>query len=109
IIHFAHPSTTPPQPYTLSLPDALPISVSAANTAIQSTCFIASSRWRYRRRQASPGSSADRQPGEKYCHTHKSEAARCLTPSISRSEEHTSELQSPYDLVCRLLLEEKKK
>src|SRR5437867_2381282 len=23
-----------------------------------------------------------------------------------RSEEHTSELQSPYDLVCRLLLEE---
>src|SRR5207248_4611725 len=24
---------------------------------------------------------------------------------ISRSEEHTSELQSPYDLVCRLLLE----
>src|SRR5207248_11271250 len=25
----------------------------------------------------------------------------------TRSEEHTSELQSPYDLVCRLLLEEK--
>src|SRR5437867_5335485 len=25
----------------------------------------------------------------------------------SRSEEHTSELQSPYDLVCRLLLEKK--
>src|SRR5207248_4980082 len=25
-----------------------------------------------------------------------------------RSEEHTSELQSPYDLVCRLLLEKKK-
>src|SRR5207248_9696750 len=29
-----------------------------------------------------------------------------LTPA--RSEEHTSELQSPYDLVCRLLLEKKK-
>src|SRR5438094_2717964 len=27
----------------------------------------------------------------------------------NRSEEHTSELQSPYDLVCRLLLEKKKK
>src|SRR5437867_7283473 len=27
---------------------------------------------------------------------------------ITRSEEHTSELQSPYDLVCRLLLEKKK-
>src|SRR5471032_1100591 len=27
---------------------------------------------------------------------------------ISRSEEHTSELQSHHDLVCRLLLEKKK-
>src|SRR6266516_2931010 len=27
---------------------------------------------------------------------------------LARSEEHTSELQSPYDLVCRLLLEKKK-
>src|SRR5437867_8288849 len=32
-----------------------------------------------------------------------------MTPAIRvRSEEHTSELQSPYDLVCRLLLEKKK-
>src|SRR5699024_12602329 len=30
-------------------------------------------------------------------------------PLISRSEEHTSELQSRFDLVCRLLLEKKKK
>src|SRR5947208_8353392 len=29
--------------------------------------------------------------------------------SVSRSEEHTSELQSPDHLVCRLLLEKKKK
>src|SRR2546426_9211200 len=29
--------------------------------------------------------------------------------STSRSEEHTSELQSPCNLVCRLLLEKKKK
>src|SRR5207248_4016899 len=29
-------------------------------------------------------------------------------PAHARSEEHTSELQSPYDLVCRLLLEKKK-
>src|SRR5256885_11725620 len=28
---------------------------------------------------------------------------------ITRSEEHTSELQSPCNLVCRLLLEKKKK
>src|SRR5437868_14598814 len=29
-------------------------------------------------------------------------------PRASRSEEHTSELQSRFDLVCRLLLEKKK-
>src|SRR6266513_4842401 len=28
-------------------------------------------------------------------------------PVLSRSEEHTSELQSRFDLVCRLLLEKK--
>src|SRR5699024_11811254 len=30
-------------------------------------------------------------------------------PNCRRSEEHTSELQSRFDLVCRLLLEKKKK
>src|SRR5689334_24735637 len=30
-------------------------------------------------------------------------------PTTSRSEEHTSELQSQFHLVCRLLLEKKKK
>src|SRR5437868_12013342 len=30
-------------------------------------------------------------------------------PPSGRSEEHTSELQSRFDLVCRLLLEKKKK
>src|SRR5205809_8051189 len=33
---------------------------------------------------------------------------RRLYPSTSRSEEHTSELQSRLHLVCRLLLEKKK-
>src|SRR3712207_9576908 len=44
-------------------------------------------------------------------------ASRCTTPgsrctgkaSTARSEEHTSELQSRQYLVCRLLLEKKKK
>src|SRR2546426_1890445 len=31
------------------------------------------------------------------------------TSGVQRSEEHTSELQSPCNLVCRLLLEKKKK
>src|SRR5438094_4516594 len=34
--------------------------------------------------------------------------ARRAANRLLRSEEHTSELQSPYDLVCRLLLEKKK-
>src|SRR5256885_12388116 len=32
----------------------------------------------------------------------------CKPSSFKRSEEHTSELQSPCNLVCRLLLEKKK-
>src|ERR1039457_4221260 len=32
-----------------------------------------------------------------------------IRKSMYRSEEHTSELQSPCNLVCRLLLEKKKK
>src|SRR2546428_5584627 len=35
--------------------------------------------------------------------------APSLRPLSERSEEHTSELQSRSDLVCRLLLEKKKK
>src|SRR5688572_31619854 len=31
-----------------------------------------------------------------------------VPPSVARSEEHTSELQSQSNLVCRLLLEKKK-
>src|SRR5438552_13970842 len=35
-------------------------------------------------------------------------AFSCLARAFMRSEEHTSELQSPDHLVCRLLLEKKK-
>src|SRR3712207_8434430 len=46
-----------------------------------------------------------RAPGSKRSHSccHRS------TPGSTRSEEHTSELQSRQYLVCRLLLEKKKK
>src|SRR5438876_4288650 len=36
-------------------------------------------------------------------------AERALAMNDERSEEHTSELQSPVHLVCRLLLEKKKR
>src|SRR5207248_9346549 len=42
------------------------------------------------------------------CRTSSLLAKTSLNPralTAHRSEEHTSELQSPYDLVCRLLLE----
>src|SRR5207248_7382328 len=45
--------------------------------------------------------------GTKLLATFVAEEARRITQI--RSEEHTSELQSPYDLVCRLLLEKKNK
>src|SRR2546426_2798073 len=39
----------------------------------------------------------------------KEELAKGEPEKLKRSEEHTSELQSPCNLVCRLLLEKKKK
>src|SRR5256885_11326926 len=80
--------------YTLSLHDALPISWCA----------------RVQRRQSRPHSGLARRTLKPNIHE-----ARCLpllarpaSASRSRSEEHTSELQSPCNLVCRLLLEKKK-
>src|SRR5689334_23926955 len=40
---------------------------------------------------------------------HDAQCGRCAGCRDSRSEEHTSELQSQFHLVCRLLLEKKKK
>src|SRR5256885_3414543 len=40
--------------------------------------------------------------------SHEPRRRRAVDARYSRSEEHTSELQSPCNLVCRLLLEKKK-
>src|SRR5256885_9429086 len=69
-----------------------------------------------------PGSSGWRDKGHGPCQRHRvgatypgrpaGKTGRCPFcnggPTL-RSEEHTSELQSPCNLVCRLLLEKKKK
>src|SRR5207248_9014015 len=49
--------------------------------------------------------------GARYARRCPPVTSRCWATwaGMRRSEEHTSELQSPYDLVCRLLLEKKKK
>src|SRR5256885_12461506 len=53
------------------------------------------------------GHSADRHAGQQ---PHPGgDGVLAAKPGVDRSEEHTSELQSPCNLVCRLLLEKKKK
>src|SRR3712207_6967031 len=79
--------------YTLSLHDALPISPSVErNSPIWVAAYT---------RCGSTGSTAISKPRPPF----GTPAARCQV----RSEEHTSELQSRQYLVCRLLLEKKKK
>ena len=48
-------------------------------------------------------------PLELYAYASPQFNAACFKPEEGRSEEHTSELQSRTNLVCRLLLEKKKK
>src|SRR2546422_1284807 len=48
-------------------------------------------------------------PRRRYDHAQPSGSAQCPDVRRVRSEEHTSELQSRLHLVCRLLLEKKKK
>src|SRR5438132_10277044 len=79
----------PTEIYTLSLHDALPISRTRRSGSTGST----------RPRTSGRGAAASR--GRRS----RSAAARWRAPA--RSEEHTSELQSHSDLVCRLLLEKK--
>src|SRR5689334_24216400 len=43
------------------------------------------------------------------CESRIASKRQTWSPTSSRSEEHTSELQSQFHLVCRLLLEKKKK
>src|SRR2546430_9783426 len=47
--------------------------------------------------------------GNGACLAKKAIHVRACQPLMQRSEEHTSELQSQSNLVCRLLLEKKKK
>src|SRR2546426_4599912 len=79
--------------YTLSLHDALPICSTTARASRSTTS--PSRRCRSKRCWSIFCASATRSPGR--------------STSRARSEEHTSELQSPCNLVCRLLLEKKKK
>src|SRR5437763_5117058 len=80
LVFFKYPE--PSEIYTLSLHDALPISEA--------------------RRAAEEGLAASQR------FANRAQEATCVEALAERSEEHTSELQSPMYLVCRLLLEKKK-
>src|SRR2546430_12691256 len=67
---------------------------------VPATCTIASNRSRRTSRGAVSLREASSRP--RYCSSRSA-----LKPKKSRSEEHTSELQSQSNLVCRLLLEKK--
>src|SRR5437867_6432937 len=91
--------------YTLSLHDALPISPKAETDSTTSAARGGKGRsW------PRPPEGYRSDPSPSACGRASSSSARCRRCRLSckRSEEHTSELQSPYDLVCRLLLEKKK-
>src|SRR5258708_21808644 len=85
--------------YTLSLHDALPIFMAAGSLLACPLIWTPSSRL-----CRSPGSSAWSWTRP----TPTGWSPGWIGPRTCRSEEHTSELQSPDHLVCRLLLEKKK-
>src|SRR2546430_10850844 len=86
ILFFFFNDTATPEIYTLSLHDALPIWVKSMRKTVWGIFY---------------GDDVMR---------HLSDARATLDPLWRRfrSEEHTSELQSQSNLVCRLLLEKKK-
>src|SRR5207248_11426964 len=93
LCYSSSPAPPPPPTYTLSLHDALPISpinivgmpdpTIGQMPIIDGINAVTAAQWTSHSTLLGPLSL------------------------VGRSEEHTSELQSPYDLVCRLLLEKK--
>src|SRR5205807_7031375 len=81
--------------YTLSLHDALPIYIDFGKVfnafSRNSNTFSFVKRPKFAGKNSNP------------------QSLRYNSIKLIRSEEHTSELQSPCNLVCRLLLEKKKK
>src|SRR5206468_12826559 len=104
VLFFFFTATATPEIYTLSLHDALPIYV-------PQLVFVSATPGAWELRQSTRVAEQLIRP------TYLVDPEVELRPTRNqiddllneRSEEHTSELQSRSDLVCRLLLEKKKK
>src|SRR5437588_9027047 len=91
-LRFLFTHTAPTEIYTLSLHDALPILGTEGKLGGQAEVQGVAGTWKDL--TDSVNSMASNLTSQ--------------VPATPRSEEHTSELQSHSDLVCRLLLEKKK-
>src|SRR5699024_12237156 len=83
----------------------LPRGVPVFHTSDQGDCFMQQKTEALDPLETDPALSAEIPPD----HRNEVVLAGRITAVPVRSEEHTSELQSRFDLVCRLLLEKKKK
>src|SRR5690606_41914788 len=103
LLFFFYNDTTTTEIYTLSLHDALPIYCFTTDPEEAFTdidfCFAHIRTGKYEMREKD----------EKIPLKHGVVGQETCGPGGIRSEEHTSELQSRENLVCRLLLEKKKK
>src|SRR5207244_9303676 len=105
---FSSLTCSPPREiYTLSLHDALPISGTLRNAGVRHArgrvAVIVVCRLRNHRRN-----HGRVQQSRRAAQRSGSRGNKLTRKRSGRSEEHTSELQSPDHLVCRLLLEKKK-
>src|SRR5690606_41323599 len=98
IFFFNDPATT--EIYTLSLHDALPISpFSLEKPGFDSDNYLLENK------KVKPNPDGTLEEIRAYLNKNEDDKKT----RVFRSEEHTSELQSRENLVCRLLLEKKKK
>src|SRR5258708_10512000 len=95
LLFFFFNDTATTEIYTLSLHDALPILVGEMPRDVHRALVL----------EAAHEDARGIGLGEADRAQHPAQPARAR---VARSEEHTSELQSPDHLVCRLLLEKKK-